>query len=515
MNIDFDRDYNAVKQWVLAVHSAGWVGPSDVEALDEMETASAQDLFANRNRRPLIVGLFGGTGVGKSSLLNRLAGQAIAEVGVERPTSKRATIYLHESQNIAVLPQDSPAIHTDIKYHASQDKQDVAWLDMPDIDSVEQSNRELALAWLPYIDWLIYVTSPERYRDDVGWQLVKQRHHRHHWLFVINHWDAAAESQFEEFFLDLKNAGFTEPRVLRTSCANQVEDDFDQLEYIINDAIRTHGLAELQRIGVLAQLEELKNKACYYLQKIGSKQQWEKLQIKIKEITSQRLMLFKERLEVEIEGIVQRYPKAPSLWRSERDSPKLPQTEIEQSVWSNYCDHLLDNIGKGAVVVVEEEGVSSEPINILFDEQLTAAKKTVLTKMNDGLKAALARPGIPIQRTLRRTMRFLSYAIPVVVGATVLYNVANQYQQGLTGEKPFLGINFAVHSLLLIGLAWFIPFLLSRWLRSSPRATARRGLRNGLNEAISTIEHDLLEAYDSLEQDREKLTKALPKISTE
>ena len=514
MNIDFDRDYKAVKQWAVAAQSAGWLDASDVEALDKMETASAQDLFTDRHRRPLIVGLFGGTGVGKSSLLNRLAGQAIAEVGVERPTSRRATIYLHESQSIASLPEDSPAIHTDIKYHAVQGKRDVAWLDMPDIDSVERSNRELALAWLPYIDWLIYVTSPERYRDDAGWQLVKQRHYRHHWLFVINHWDEANESQFEEFLQDLKKADFEEPHVLRTSCVSQVDDDFDQLERIINEAIRKHGLAELQRIGVLAKLEELQNTAHHYLQKIGSTQQWDTVRIKVKETTSQRLALFKDRLVAEIESIAQRYPKAASFWRAEPNPPKLPEAELEHAVWSSYCDHLLENISAGAVIALKEEEISSEPVYRLFKEQLALAKKTVLNKMNDGLKAALDRPGIPIQRVLRRTMRFLSYALPAVVGVWVLYNVVIQYQQGLTGEKPFLGINFAVHSLLLIALAWFIPFLLSRWLRSSPRTTARRGLQNGLSNAIVTIENGLLEVYDALERDREKLINEVPQIST-
>ena len=39
------------------------------------------DLFSNAER-PLVVGLFGGTGVGKSSLLNRLADAEIARTGV-------------------------------------------------------------------------------------------------------------------------------------------------------------------------------------------------------------------------------------------------------------------------------------------------------------------------------------------------------------------------------------------------------------------------------------------------
>ena len=53
-------------------------------------------------------------------------------------------------------------------------RRDVAWLDMPDIDSVEARNKSLVLSWLPYVDWLIYVVSPERYRDDVGWRLLEE-----------------------------------------------------------------------------------------------------------------------------------------------------------------------------------------------------------------------------------------------------------------------------------------------------------------------------------------------------
>ena len=52
------------------------------------------DLFSNAER-PLVVGLFGGTGVGKSSLLNRLADADIARTGVVRPTSMEITVYLH------------------------------------------------------------------------------------------------------------------------------------------------------------------------------------------------------------------------------------------------------------------------------------------------------------------------------------------------------------------------------------------------------------------------------------
>ena len=43
---------------------------------------------------------------------------------------------------------------------------------MPDFDSIDQNNRHLVLEWLPHIDVLIYVVSPERYRDEKAWRLL-------------------------------------------------------------------------------------------------------------------------------------------------------------------------------------------------------------------------------------------------------------------------------------------------------------------------------------------------------
>src|SRR6516165_12254878 len=54
--------------------------------------------------RPLLVIMFmGGTGVGKSTLLNALAGGAIAQASVERPTTRDPVVYHHETVKIERL----------------------------------------------------------------------------------------------------------------------------------------------------------------------------------------------------------------------------------------------------------------------------------------------------------------------------------------------------------------------------------------------------------------------------
>jgi hypothetical protein len=92
----------------------------------------------------------------------------------------------------------------------------------------------------------------------------------------------------------------------------------------------------------------------------------------------------------------------------------------------------------------------------------------------------------------------------------VAYNVVIGYQQAVAGEREFLGIDFAVHSLLLIGLAGLVPFVLSRWLRPSLRTAARRGIGVGLDMAADTIKTSLTQSFTALSREREKLLAEFP-----
>jgi predicted GTPase len=509
MNGEFADRFRRVRAWAGNAHSQGWLEEADIAALDSVETESAGDLFREADRRPLLVGLFGGTGVGKSSLLNRLAGQQIAKTGVTRPTSTQATMYVHRSQTLNAFSVDSPVADTRVEYHDVEDRRDVAWLDMPDIDSVETDNRRLVLAWLPYIDWLIYVVSPERYRDDIGWRLIERRHRKHHWLFVINRWDEAVNIQLNEFVTDLEAAGFTEPVVLRTSCLQQ-SDDFEQLEGIIDRAIRDHGLAELQRIGVLARLEELDVLCDSMMHKIGSDNDWKEMQKKINEMIDRRLAAIKDRLGAELEAIVQRFPSVPALWRADPDPPALPEEELRLTIGSEYNAGLIANIGADITIAVEAGGMQSRPLRTRVEQTLATANQTVVNESRNGLSEAMYNPGGPVRRVLRRAMKSAAYALPVAAGMWVGYNVIRGYQQGITGEQSFLGIDFAVHSLLLIGLAGLIPFLLSRWLRPSLRTAARRGIRVGLDKAVDAIKTSLMQSFKASMREREKLAERFP-----
>src|ERR1700682_4228604 len=67
-------------------------------ALEGMAVDLRRQSDALEVERPLLVVLLmGGTGVGKSSLLNALAGGAIARASFTRPTTRAPVVYYHES----------------------------------------------------------------------------------------------------------------------------------------------------------------------------------------------------------------------------------------------------------------------------------------------------------------------------------------------------------------------------------------------------------------------------------
>jgi hypothetical protein len=524
------------REWFERAHAEGWLSDGDLRRFESLERRTPAELFAEDGARPLVVAFFGGTGVGKSSLLNRLAGEPIARTGVERPTSREVTIYLHESVALAELPPELPVEHVRVQRHQADDRRGIMWIDAPDIDSTHEANRQLALAWLPHVDLLVYVVSPERYRDDVGWRVLRQRGHKHGWMFVMNRWDEGDASQKEDFARMLREAGSSDPLLLCTCCAaaNESEelgelfaetgillptpDEFDQIEETINTLLAEHGVRELERLGHRARLLEMRDTLSAARRRVGDAQQWKEVSDSCERHWSRARTAILEGLEWPIRAAAGRFairergllgqmvrqavaaargagPRAPrtndednrAADAASSDAIDPVAAELTRSLWDDWAQDKLAESLDAVEVEVRRTGVAAAPLRGRLDEAAGDAGRIVSQHVQQELRTALARPGTTLQRVLRRMTGFSMAAFPLFALLWVAYNVVTGYERASTEEAAYLGSDFAVHSVMLVVIAWAVPFVCDRLLRPSLERVTLRAMRQGLIEGLDQI----------------------------
>lgn len=189
--------------------------------------AGIRDGAAERRRRSLehtVVGLFGATGSGKSSLLNALVGASVAATHVRRPTTTEPLAVLWQPDGAASLLDwlgitDRHVRDRPIDPRASS----LILVDLPDFDSVEASHHAIAARLAGQVDAMIWVLDPQKYADAVVHSEFIAPHAAHGavTLVVLNQADRLAAADVDDVLRHVRSLvaadGLRPAAVLATS----------------------------------------------------------------------------------------------------------------------------------------------------------------------------------------------------------------------------------------------------------------------------------------------------------
>lgn len=171
----------------------------------------------------LVIAIAGGTGSGKSSLLNAIAGEDVASVSLIRP---------HTDAPLAWIPKrPEPGLRLlidelGIDRRVEQDEiPEVALIDLPDVDSVAAWHRRTVEELLPNVDGVLWVFDPEKYHDAVLHEqfLGRLSGYGDQFLFVLNQIDRLSPDGATGVSAHLRSVlvddGFADPTLFLTAAA--------------------------------------------------------------------------------------------------------------------------------------------------------------------------------------------------------------------------------------------------------------------------------------------------------
>lgn len=499
MAYDYSDLVQQAQNWAQQLVTNKWLSEAEAEPLLNDDIHAVQGLFDASVEPPLVVAFLGGTGVGKSSLLNRLAAKEIARTGVVRPTSKEVTLFHHADIHINQLPEGFPLEKIRIDKHFEEKNRHIIWIDMPDFDSTEQSNQRIVLDWLPHIDVLIYVVSPERYRDKKAWQLLLAEGGKHAWVFVLNQSDRAQPEQYQDFKQQLHKAGFDQPLVYQSCCIDDnmsdTADEFSALQAMMQTlatqktvqqlAVRSEKVRKSELIQALNIQRNHLGDAALQTKELNNfwQVQWQGFGV-----------LLKEAMALPMQQLAQNYAL---------NSTNL-SWQAEQNLWDTWAQTRFIDTLDSLTLQADSLGLPINPLKKPLEPLRSEIKTTIQESVLLEVRKSLIKPGNKLQRAVLKISAIAEIILPIAAMAWVGYQAFIHFYQSSLMDKPqYLGIDFAINSGMLIAIVWLFPYFLQKKLKPSLEKAAAKGLRRGLDKALQIIDLKVLDAIDEYEQQRQ------------
>lgn len=213
-----------------------------------------------RLESPLVVATFGGTGTGKSTLVNALVGHEVSRSGRQRPTTTRPILIVHPETELE--PLNLPLESFEIKQVDTAILRDIVMIDCPDPDTSETeaagSNTAILREMLPHCDVLMYVSTQQKYQsarviDELadaaaGCRLVFVQTHADVDSDIRDDWRKRLEGKYEVpdmFFVDSLRA------MKEHQAGQRPSGDFSRLQSLLTTQLSSSHRVQVRRANLI------------------------------------------------------------------------------------------------------------------------------------------------------------------------------------------------------------------------------------------------------------------------